>query len=220
VTCPCCNGEFPAFLPFGHDPRANVRCPQCGSKKRHRLLWLYLRDRTGLFTDRLRVLHFAPEKCFRKAFAALPNLDYVTADLEPGKVMLTFDITAIPPEVGTFDAILCSHVLEHVPDDRRAIGEVFRVLNPGGWAVFMVPEETDRAETLEDPSVVTPEERERVFKQHDHVRIYGRDFGQRLAQAGFTVSAERYAETLGQEAIKKYGLKRRQEIYFCAKPSS
>ena len=199
-------------------PRPNARCPQCGSKKRHRLLWLYLRDRTNLFTDRLRVLHFAPEKCFRKAFSALPNLDYVTADLHPGKVMLAIDITAIPPTAGSFDVILCSHVLEHVPDDRQAMREVFRVLNPGGWAIFMIPGETDRAETFEDPRVVTPEERERLFKQHDHVRIYGRDFGQRLEQAGFTISAERYAEELGEPAIVKYGLKRKHEIYFCTKP--
>ena len=219
VICPCCGGEFAHFGPSRLRGRPNTKCPNCGSKKRHRLLWLFLHNRTNLFTDPLRVLHFAPEPCFYTTFAALPNLDYITADLEPGRAMLAFDITAIPKEVGAFDAILCSHVLEHVPDDQQAMRELYRVLKPGGWAVLMVPMEPDRAETFEDASVVEPEEREQVFGQNDHVRIYGQDFKDRLERAGFTVHMHRYAKELGPEAVKKYVLKRQDQIYFCTKPA-
>jgi SAM-dependent methyltransferase len=219
VTCPCCGSQFPHFLPYGLAARPNAKCPRCGSKKRHRLLWLFLANQTNLFTDRLRVLHFAPERCFRQAFAALPNLEYVTADLEPGKAMLAIDMTAIPPTVGMFDAILCSHVLEHVPADRQAMRELFRILNPEGWAVLMVPMDPGRAETFEDARIVSPEERERAFGQYDHVRRYGDDFKDRLESAGFAVQVHQYAKELGPEAVKQYALKRKDKIYFCRKPS-
>jgi SAM-dependent methyltransferase len=217
VTCPCCGEQSSSFLPYGLAGRPNAKCPRCGSKKRHRLLWLFLRERTNFFTDRLRVLHFAPERCFRKAFEVLPNLDYVTADLTREKAMLAIDITAIPSSTGTFDAILCSHVLEHVADDRRAMRELFRVLNPGGWAVIMVPMEWERTQTLEDPSTVTPAERERVFGQHDHVRLYGQDVQERLESAGFSVAVHRSKE-LGMETVRKHALSRKDQLYCCTKP--
>jgi|SRR5262245_1463231 len=219
VTCPCCGGVYSEFLPYGLAARPNAKCPGCGSKKRHRLLWLFLRDQTNWFTGRMRVLHFAPERFFRKAFARLPNLDYVTADLVREKVMLAIDITAIPASARTFDAILCSHVLEHVSDDRLAMRELYRVLNPGGWAVIMVPMDWDRSETLEDPSIVSPAERERVFGQSDHVRIYGRDVQERLENAGFSV-AEHRSEELGMESVRKYALSRKDRLYYCTKPGA
>ena len=218
LTCPCCGGQLPHFQPYGLRMRTNVMCPRCGSKKRHRLLWLFLRDQTNLFTDQLRVLHFAPERCFRKTLASLPNLEYVTADLHSRKAMLSLDITAMPLGGGAFDAILCSHVLEHVPDDLRATRELFRVLKPGGWAAVMVPVESGRAETLEDPRVVSPAERERIYGQHDHVRLYGEDFKDRLESAGFAVDVRWYAKELRPELVSQYGLKRKDAIYFCTKP--
>ena len=178
---------------------------------------MFLHARTNLRTHRLRLLHFAPEPCLSERLAALPNLDYVTADIEPGRAMLSFDMTAIPATVGTFDAILCSHVLEHVSDDRLAMRELHRVLNPDGWALIMVPVEPDRETTFEDPSVVTPEARERVFRQHDHVRIYGRDVSQRLAESSFIVSVHRYAKELGPDAVRKYSLKRTDDVFLCTK---
>ena len=115
---------------------------------------------------------------------------------------------------------MCSHVLEHVQDDQQAMRELYRVLKPGGWAVLMMPMEPDRAETFEDASVVEPEEREQVFGQNDHVRMYGQDFKERLEHAGFTVHMHRYAKELGPEAVKKYVLKRQDQIYFCTKPNT
>ena len=218
VICPCCNGHFPSFLPYGVIPRPNTKCPTCSSKGRHRLLWLYLKNRTNFFADKLKVLHFAPEKCFEKVFVSLPNLDYVTTDLTR-KATINMDITDIPLDDHSFDVILCSHVLEHILDDGKAMRELFRILKPGGWAIIQSPLDTNREQTYEDPTIVLPEERERAFGLEDHVRIYGRDYKDRLAQAGFTVTVDSYGKDLGSDVLQKYGLKPK-DIYFCTKPIS
>jgi len=132
--------------------------------------------------------------------------------------MIHMDITAIPFNDHTFDVILCSHVLEHVQDDRKAISELYRVLKPGGWAILMVPIDLDRATTFEDPSVIDPKERERLFGQHDHVRWYGRDFLTRLEQAGFIVRQETYAHELDASAIEKHVLSSDEIIFLCTHP--
>lgn len=217
VECPICGGQFAEFRSSGRQQHPNSKCPQCGSKKRHRLQWLFLKNQTNFFTAPLRVLHFAPEPFFSKAFAALPNLEYLTADIEPGRAMLAFDMTAIPDSAGTFDVILCSHVLEHIPDDHQAMRELYRVLRPGGWALIMVPIEPERATTFEDPTVTDPAQREQLFNQRDHVRIYGQDVQSRLEAAGFTVTAYRYAKILGRAATQRYSLKRKDDIFLCTK---
>ena len=218
VICPCCGGHFDEFLPYGIRPRPNAKCPRCGSKARHRLLWLYVRHRTNLLTERLTVLHLAPERSLRKTLATLPNLTYVGVDLRPGRAMVRTDVTRLSFRDRSFDAILCSHVLEHVPDDRRAMRELFRVLKPGGWAILQTPTDPQRKTTLEDPSIVRPEDRERVFGHSDHVRIYGRDYKDRLEGAGFVVRLDRYARELEPELVRTYGLKRDAVVWLCARP--
>ncbi len=214
--CPCCGWYLRKFLPFGVKLRPNALCPRCHSLERHRLLWLYLKDSTNLFTDHLRVLHFAPEHLFNRAFKSLDNLDYTTADLDPNRAMIEMDITNITYEDNSFDVILCSHVLEHVMDDKKAMSELFRVLSPGGWAILQVP--VLREKTYEDPAVVAPEERERLFGQRDHVRIYGLDYRDRLESAGFNVKVDGYVRKLGSAKIRRYGLSKGEDIYFCTKP--
>ena len=110
--CPCCGWKFRKFLPNGANQRPNALCPRCGSLERHRLLYLYLKNRTNLFSDRLRVLHFAPEPVFRKILMSLSNLDYISADLDSPAAMVKLDITNIPSADDSFDVILCSHSLE------------------------------------------------------------------------------------------------------------
>jgi len=131
-SCPCCGKSFGKFQ--AHKGREKAKCPRCKARERHRLLWLYLENKTNLFHDKLRVLHFAPERWF-KALGTLPNLDYLSADLEPGRAMIAMDITEIPLSDHSVDVIICSHVLEHVIDDRRAMREMYRVLCTGGSAV-------------------------------------------------------------------------------------
>jgi predicted SAM-dependent methyltransferase len=219
VQCPCCHGHFPRFLPKGIRLRPYAQCPRCGSLERHRLVWLYVVRRTRLCGDSMgtRFLHVAPEAVLEAAFRRIPRLDYVSADLDPSRAMVQMDITNIHFEDNRFDAILCSHVLEHIPDDLTAMRELNRVLKPGGWAILQVPIDRGRTASFEDPSVRTPEERERVFGQHDHVRIYGLDYRDRLEEAGFCVSVDPFAQQLGLEKCRRYGLDSKEEIYFCTK---
>jgi len=215
--CPCCGWHLRKFLPYGVVVRHNALCPRCNSLERHRLLWLYFKERTNLFTDRLRLLHFAPEQIFETAFKSLDNLDYITADLYSGSAMVKMDITDITSEDDSFDAIICSHVLEHVVDDKKAMKEMFRVLRPGGWVIIMVPISGEE-KTFEDPSIVTPEDRERFFGQWNHVRFYGRDLKDRLESVGFDVKADGYVRELEKSKIRRYGLLESEDIYFCTKP--
>lgn len=218
LKCPCCGGRFWEFLPFGITPRPNALCPGCGSLERHRLLWLYLKDRTNFFTDRLRVLDVAPIRFFSEQCTRLPNIDYVSADISSSLAKLKIDITNISLPDDSFDCIICCHVLKHIPDDRKAMRELCRVLAPGGWAIIQSPIDTNRGETFEDPRVVLPEDRERLFGQSDHVRIYGRDYQDRLEEAGFTVRVDRYAQDLGSCHLRRYGLASDDDIYFCFTP--
>jgi SAM-dependent methyltransferase len=223
VTCPICEGTFRTFLPkvksVGPN-RRNAKCPRCGASERHRHLWLYLRNRTTLFSEPLRVLHFAPEWTIEKRLRRCSNLDYTSADLDPDRAMVRMDLTDIPHPDGSFDVALCSHVLEHVADDRKAMSELYRILKPGGWAIVMVPLDHERARTFEDPRVVSPEERERLFWQADHVRLYGRDLHERLEEAGFGVSVESYRPEPAKDVVRRYGLRQHDEIYLCSKPES
>ena len=129
--------------------------------------------------------------------------------------MLRVDITDLPFDDSRFDAIYCSHVLEHVPDDRKAMSELRRVLRPGGWAILQVP--IKGIVTFEDPAVTTPEDRERVFGQSDHVRIYGLDFKDRLEEVGFKVTIVQYANVLSEEEIRLSAIGRGDDIYLCEK---
>jgi SAM-dependent methyltransferase len=161
VCCPLSGTRARRFLPFGGGTvvRPNARCAHCDSLERHRLIWLYLRNETDLFspTGRKRMLHVAPEPVLRERLIGEPLIDYLSADLEPGGADVQMDITAIDFPADSFDVIYCSHVLEHVPDDALAMRELCRVLRPTGWAILQVP--ILLARTDEDPSVTDPEER-------------------------------------------------------------
>lgn len=208
---------MPAVKPVGPN-RARARCPNCGARDRQRRLWLYLENRTNLLSDELRVLHFAPEPVLEKLLRPRPNLDYVSTDLDRARALVKADITDLPFADDSFDVILCSHVLEHVLDDRKAMRELHRVLRPSGWAIVVVPISSRRPATFEDPAIVTPPARERAFGQADHVRVYGRDFKARLEEAGFAVSVEDYARELGDAGARRYGLRpRKPNLHLCVK---
>jgi len=216
VSCPVCERSFGSFLSYGSDRalRQNVLCPHCLSLERHRLMWLFLHEKTRFFTDQLRVLHIAPEQCFHKRFKSLSNIDYVTGDLESPLADHHFDLHQIPFPDQSFDAIICNHVLEHVADDRQCARELFRVLKPGGWAIMQVPIDYSREVTLEDPSITSAADRELHYWQKDHMRLFGLDYPKRLAESGFSVRIDDFVNSLDAGLREKYRLQKEELIYF------
>jgi ubiquinone/menaquinone biosynthesis C-methylase UbiE len=139
----------------------------------------------------------------------------VSADLDPQVGELTLDITAIDLPDASFDSVLCSHVLEHVPDDRAAMRELRRILVPGGRAIVMVPVDRNRDATLEDPEVTSPEARREAYWQEDHVRLYALDVMERLTDAGFQVEHARPSEHLSPAEIDRFKLPGGSDIFVC-----
>ena len=203
---------FRNFLPYGYgNQRNNVLSPSTLSLERHRLLWLYLKEQTHFFssessTKKKKVLHFAPEQCFLKRFRKLKNIDYTTTDLLSPIADVKADICDLPFEDNSYDIILCNHVLEHIPDDTKAMQELYRVMKPGGYGVFQIPQDLSRAKTFEDNSITDKKERARIFGQYDHVRVYGRDYFDKLRSIGFKVDEVDYTSKLTEEKITTYCL--------------
>ena len=226
VYCPICNSYFKFFASGGMDNRLNARCHTCNSLERHRLLYLYIDQKFSFFENQttIRLLHFAPEKCFYNIFSNMKHIDYVPCDLCPeiynykgGAKISRVDMTAIPFGDMTFDFILHNQVLEHIPNDRLAMKELFRVMKANGSGIFQVPIDYSREKTYEDFTITSPEERTKAFGQHDHVRWYGRDYKKRLERCGFKVTEDAFVKQFTDEDICKYGLTPTELIYFCKK---
>jgi len=225
VACPICEHSFDAFKDDWN--RHDALCWRCGSHERHRAQWLLLQRHPELLRGARSLLHFSPEWCLRHRLAgssttfdddaklATPGLRYVTTDLDPGQeVDLRLDITALDLPDEAFDAVLCSHVLEHVPDDARAMAELRRVTARGGFCLVMVPLALDRAATYEDPSITTPADRQREYLQFDHVRLYAPDIADRLRGAGFDVETIDMTQEPGVDA-ERHRLLASDLIFLC-----
>ncbi|MFB9057961.1 class I SAM-dependent methyltransferase [Mariniflexile ostreae] len=217
-TDPIDGKKFKRFLPYGYEnQRQNVLSPSTLSLERHRLLWLYLKRETHFFTAPLKVLHFAPEQAFYKRFRKMQNLDYVTTDLNSPLADVKADICNLPFKDNSFDVIFCNHVLEHIPDDTKAMQELYRVLKVGGMGIFQIPQDLSRAKTFEDHTITDKKERAKIFGQYDHVRVYGRDYFDKLSSIGFKVNAVDYTATYSQEELIRYCLAANEIIPVCYK---
>ena len=217
-TDPIDGNTFRAFLPYGYNKiRNNVLSPSTYSLERHRLLWLYLKNETSFFKTKLKVLHFAPESALMNQFKKLKNLSYDTIDLNSPIADIKADICDLPFLDNSYDFILCNHVLEHIVDDNKAIRELYRVLKKNGIGIFQVPIDYNRDTTFEDFSVTNKKERNKLFGQYDHVRIYGLDFFDRLQKAGFLVEKCEYTSKLSKEDIIKFCLPKKEIIPICRK---
>jgi len=220
-TDPIDGKSFRKFLPYGYGiQRPNVLAPSSLSLERHRLLWLYLQGETTFFkpqSPKLKVLHMAPEQCFVKRFKKLKHLDIITADLYSPIVDVKADILDLPFEDNSFDIIFCNHVLEHIVDDKKAMQELYRVLKPGGFGIFQIPQDYSRATTYEDFSITSPEERAKHFEQYDHVRIYGSDYFDRLRAVGFRVEEVNYSEKISEKEMDTYRLMQGEILPVCFK---
>lgn len=212
--CPVCEKTSGKFI-RAHS-RNEALCAHCNSLERHRFVWHFFKEKTELFRGNLSMLHVAPEEAFTNRLKQLLGNNYITADLDEANAMIKMDIMNIQYPDYYFDVIYCSHVLEHVPDDKKAMKELFRVLKQKGWAVLMVPVNSET--TIEDPSVTDPSKRLKLFGQEDHVRIYGNDFTQRLEQAGFKVKVISPADIFAPEEMIRTGTEDcTGDIFFCTK---
>ena len=231
AVCPFCHHPSAVFLPSGfkfpvlkqyqvigggYRPRA--RCSHCDSVDRERLIYLYLQQHLPhLLTPPTHLLHIAPEKNLGRTLHTALGAGYVSADLFPPHVHIQMDLTAVPHPTATYDAILCSHVLEHIPDDAQAMRELYRILKPSGVAILQVPISYILEHTIEDFSLTTPAQRQEAFGQDDHVRIYGRDYAQRLQQAGFHVTPFDMSTSLTPAQMNQYGLQKEEKLFVCTK---
>jgi len=218
VTCPVCENQFSKFVPYGRVARENALCPNCLALERHRLMWLYLKEQTTFFTSGIDILHIAPELCFIKRFEEIHGDRYITADIESPLAKVKMDIHEMPFEDNKFDVAFCNHVMEHVRDDIHSMRQIYRVLKPGGWAIIQIPLFHPIPDTTqEDPAVTDPKQREELYGQDDHVRLYGKDYADRLRSAGFEVTEDWYVKSLSPDIQKKYALPLNEEIFFCRK---
>ncbi len=227
--CPFCHLRFRKLEPRGRDLPVyaelgivggglrEAECPWCRSNDRERLLYLFLQRDTELLRTPLRVLHVAPEARLRRAIARRQE-SYETTDLDMPGVDFHSDLTAIARPDAAYDAIICSHVLEHVSDDRAAMREMHRVLAPGGWAVLQVPiaARAERTDEEEPGTHLPPEERARRFGDPTHVRLYAEaDYVRRLEESGFSVRATSAVELLGERSVRSYALAPEEKVFFC-----
>ena len=212
--CPVCESAARRFASFGNPVRRDAQCWYCHSLERHRFACEYLLRTGELLRPGHRVLHIAPETCLEPRLRTLIGAGYLTTDLAKAGVDLHMDITAMSCPDNSFDAVICSHVLEHVSDDRAAMREFLRVLKPGGQALLMVPVLVEK--TFEDPAITTPAARLEAYGQEDHVRIYGHDFAQRARESGFDVEVIRASGFLTEEERVRLGVSAEAgDIFLC-----
>jgi SAM-dependent methyltransferase len=233
--CPYCDNTFRKMLPGGHSYpvltekqiigggyRKNLVCPRCFSIDRDRLIYLFFKEKTVIFSSPMTLLHIAPEGCLRSLLMRLPNINYKAGvkyyeGYYYDRKVRIMDLTSLPFDNELFDVVICNHVLEHVQDDKKALDEIYRVLKPGGWAILQVPISKILSSTYEDPEVKSPQERIDAYGQFDHVRIYGQDYTSRLEKHGFTVkSFSPYIESKIQN-IDIYALNPEEDLFVAYK---
>jgi SAM-dependent methyltransferase len=180
-------------------------------------VYLFLKEKTNIFSARTKLLHVAPERNLQQIFLKQQNVDYLSADLDSPFAMIKMDVTAIQFDDATFDAVICNHVLEHVPDDKKAMAEIYRVLKPDGWAILQVPLSLSLDATYENPTITSPEDREKVFGQKNHLRIYARDYKDRLEGVGFHVNEFEAVKELGADIVQRFALCEKENLYICSK---
>lgn len=213
--CPACHEPVDAFRSGGVRPRPNARCPNCGALERHRFLAVLLDGLGPALTRASTVVDIAPTRYTTAHLDRLEVARYVRVDLDPDAdgraVDVQASLTHLPFPADSVDLLLCYHVLEHVPDDRAAMREIARVLRPGGRALVQVPFRGSR-ETDEDPDA-PEDERIARFGQADHVRWYGGDFEDRLAEAGLVGSRIHPVDLLGQDLTTSIGARATEPVW-------
>lgn len=232
--CPMCSYPMGAFKPFGKDAkvltekqvvgggrRESAKCHICGCLDRERLIYKYLVQSTSYLENNAKILHFAPETVLsRKIREVASPSNYITADITPGRADKEIDMTDIPYEDETFDLIIANHILEHIPDDKKAMSELLRVLKSNtAIGILQVPISLNNAHTEEDLTLDSDEKRLAAYGQEDHVRIYGQDYPDKLRNAGFQVTVVDWTKSseLNPTKNNKFGFITEEKIFVVSK---
>ena len=207
VFCPIANKEFKTFIKSGND----YITPSNGAKSRQRTVWLYLTKELNILTEPLKILHIAPELSYFEILKKQKNIEYFAGDkmvagYSNQKGVDNVDLTGLNYENDFFDVIICNHVLEHIPDDKKAISEMFRALKKGGKAVVTVPMDENLEKTNENPNITSPADRKKHFGQWDHLRMYSTDIKQRFENEGFNTELIKYADNFSANEFQKMRL--------------
>jgi SAM-dependent methyltransferase len=235
--CPYCKHSFRKLLPAGSDFevlkskqvigagfRENALCPRCFSTDRDRLIYLLFREKPELLKDGNRVLHLAPEKSIKAYLQKNKKLDYTAGDKFEEEYtsfyydqdVIYMDLLKLKADSESFDGIICNHVLEHIDDEEVAINEISRVLKIGGWALLQVPYSNNSEKTLE-METNSPKEREELFGQFDHVRLYGLDYPEILRKNGLSVDVIEFNKLLTQDELDRYAVNKEEKIFLAGK---
>jgi len=217
VACPVCGWAGPQFAPSYNPRRPNRICPNCHSSERYRALEITLRDR-GRVLKGTRLLEVAPIKTVERTAREL-GYDYTSLDLRSSAAQVRGDLCRLPFPDGTFDLVVCFHVLEHIPDDRAAAAELARVVGVHGEAFVVVPREDGRPETFEDPGA-DPADFEHLYGQSDHVRIYGADITDRWRKTGIEVVEHRWIDCFAHDVERRAVLAGDDDRYWVLRPDA
>ncbi len=206
VYCPISKKEFKRFVKIPGE----LVTPSNGARRRQRLVWHYLENELDILTKKLKILHVAPELSYFEILKEQNNLEYVPGDkmvegYSNQKGIKNVDLTQLEFEHSCFDYVIANHVLEHIPEDNKAMTEIFRVLKDGGIGVVTVPIDEKLDKTYEDSTIVSAKDRQKYFGQWDHVRQYGLDIKTRFEEVGFEVEINRYYEKFSKGENDRYG---------------
>lgn len=207
VYCPVCENNFSKFILL---PDGDLKCPRCGSLARQRRLWLLLMNEIKPGKKDI-VLHLSPSRSIQRRLKNNSAFNYVTSDYEKGSGSdKNYDLTSVNESDETYSVIICYHILEHIPDDKKAMKELLRILKPNG--ILLVQSPFQPGNIYEDVSITTPAERLKFYGQEDHVRVYSvGGLKQRLEEAGFHVMIRTFHED------GYLGLQKNEMVLFCSK---
>lgn len=233
--CPFCNQGFKRFLPYGQKSsflaknkivgagyRSNCTCPKCLSNDRARLVFLFLKERTNIFLEKVDVLHIAPEKQVMEKLRTCGNINYISGDKDlthvrkynelPGIIEL--DVCNLGFSENRFDFVICNHVIDEIRDDMRALTELFRVVKPGGTAILQVPYSTVSPNTIENKD----DNASFVFGRY--VRVYSKEnYIDRMKEAGFLVQTFNFLDDnkYGHAFVNRHALNPEEGIFVASK---
>lgn len=215
--CNICTKSFGRFRSHGIIRRNNVKCPYCLSLERTRLLWFYLIRELKIKKNNYTILHVAPEAGISKKLKEINKSSYYSIDINPLNADIKMDLTNLNFPDNFFDIIICAHVLGHIPDEDKAIKEMFRVLKKTGKTLILTV--MGNGKTLENNNITSTKERIKKYGEPDLVRLHGSNFNEKLRNHGFKVNIVDYRYTLGHEICQQYSLGdgKRELIFKCQK---